>query len=360
MEKLTIIGAGPAGALLAFLAGSRGYDVVVYDHSPYPGSKACGWAVPRQVERVFDLPSDAVIADINGYRVYVNGRLVREEYGKWGYIIDKPLLLKRLVSSYAELRKRHVRVIYDCSGAVSVSGVDDGYLVIAVGHSLYVQCGAGFRGDSMIYAVQRLFRVSDGVEDVIELHFDPSLVGYYWVFPRGPSVVDVGVGGFAEPKRLMGMLEFFVRRRFGVVEALSHVKGSWIYVGGARIDWLRREIPVIGEAAGFVYPLSGEGIRPSMASARAAMEVIEGGGLSSEVKRMAAWINIQKRILDKAVKASPSLRLKLLEKLPPSIFTGLGLGELRLRDLPRLAKYLPASILSMLKHGLKGFGSTER
>ena len=341
-----VLGAGPAGAAFAYYSGLDGSPVTVYDPAPYPGFKPCGWAVPVQAKRLIDIPGETILTRIRGFRVYLNGRLIHEKHGEtWGYIVDKPRLLESMLE-YSTLVRRAVRVKYNCNGYVHLEGTNDGKVVVAIGHTLHSRCSSTER----IYAVQYVDPQLQAEDpETIEVHYDGSLVGYYWVFPRGDRGVDVGVGGYESPRQLLARLNRFLRERFQVKPDTLNVRGAPINVAGVDTRLLDGHPPVIGEAAGFVYPLSGEGIRPSIASAKALHESITlGGKPSRHARNTIRWIRIQKLLLDRAVKASRETREQLLETIPLDLFIGLGLGELTRRDMIRLARHLPTSLARII------------
>jgi len=344
-----VVGAGPAGASFAYFASRRGYSVAVYDQAPWPAFKACGWAVPRQIEAVIDIPSEVILTDIRGFRIYLDNRLIHEKYGaKWGYIIDKRAFLESLLTDSTLFAKRHVRI-----DRAKLRILGDtvrpmrGY-IIAAG-------SASFPQKERIYAVQAILRVDKPVEeDTVEFWFTRSLIGYYWVFPRGRSVVDVGVGGYAKPGELVMMLEEFIRRRFSSnAHRIEGPKGSWINVGGVDEEVFNSMPPVIGEAAGFVYPLTGEGIRPSIVSAYTAIRKVEGEPPPAIYSQTIRWITMQRQILDIVKRSDSETRVKILERLPIDIFIGIGVGELSPLQLLRALPALPSSIATILKASLR-------
>ncbi|MEM4681243.1 MAG: hypothetical protein QXM56_02655, partial [Acidilobaceae archaeon] len=74
----------------------------------------------------------------------------------------------------------------------------------------------------------------------------------------------------------------------------------------------------VGEAAGYVFPLSGEGIRPAVASGYiAAKALIEGKNPIKELER--SWVHkavtVQKRLLEISMSLSPKERGELIKKL---------------------------------------------
>lgn len=345
-----VVGAGPAGAAFAYYASSSGYRVEVYEGSE-PGSKPCGWAVPVQIEKYVKVPGDTVLTEIRGFRVYLDGKLVHEHYGSlWGYIIDKRLFITRLLEG-STLYKRYVDISNPYSPRIGSSRLEARERVVLAPGLV----GLPRAARETIMAVQQIFRTRDVVEeDVVEIWFDRELVGYYWVFPRSGGVVDIGVGGYEDVDSLRRRLTHFSKKRLGDgAEPLTPVKGARINMSGVDESMLRRSVPVIGEAAGFVYPLTGEGIRPSVASAYALFTgIIRGHDPAGEARGVIRWIAVQHRILEKVKSASPESRARIITSLPTDAFTSLGLGELSVSTLLRLLPKLPRGIASILKAAL--------
>ena len=101
--------------------------------------------------------------------------------------------------------------------------------------------------------------------------FLPDAVGFYWVFPHG-GVYNVG-GGFYGVENPMPHVYAFVERWLG--------GGRVVDVRGAHLTVMPKvmlhdgEAFRVGEAAGLVYPLAGEGIRPGILSALALAEALK-------------------------------------------------------------------------------------
>src|SRR5262249_8751231 len=121
--------------------------------------------------------------------------------------------------------------------------------------------------------------------DRIQIRFDGvPLPGYGWVFPLSAASADVGVGYFARgftirrrPPNAGVAFQSFVRGR-GVTALLNGAHQSGPERGyPLRVDF--PELPtsagrvlLVGEAAGLVNPLTGEGIDYALESAQIAAE----------------------------------------------------------------------------------------
>lgn len=347
-----VIGAGPAGAAFAYYATQKGYRVKVFDiHKP--GHKPCGWAIPVQIRRYISIPREFILTSIKGFRIFLDGRLVKEEEGSlWGYIVDKPGFLRYLIEA-ADFSKKPVKIDpHSLKPIDSASELSPRSTIIAVGG-----IGAAKAGGEFINAVQQIVRVREPLDtDTIEIWFDSKLVGYYWVFPRSSHEADVGVGGFGSFSEFTNMLTKFINTRFRDTVPVSHIKGARINIGGVNTSlFLRDSYPVIGEAAGFVYPITGEGIRPSIASAFALFRRIEYNENPAKViSNIIVWIARQRRLLEKIRESSPRVRASVLESLPVDLFTSIGLGELDLKTSMKLMLTLPRSAVKVLQALLRG------
>jgi flavin-dependent dehydrogenase len=358
MEEINIIGAGPAGSAAAFFAGQEGYEVRVYDSAPWLGFKACGWAVPIQIEKLVKIPREFILAKIKRFSVYLNDELIHDKaLGMWGYIIDKPKFLEYLLS-YANTIRKHVRItLHDKNGKLQPIVLDNnmekGTTILAIGATLnHLRKQYNGMGD-VIYAVQYVTKVKESPidQDSVELRFYGDMIGYQWVFPRGENIIDIGVGGYASPQDYLRMLYDAVKRITGTKPETTRIRGAWINISGVDLDLVTSSPPVIGEAAGFVYPITGEGIRPSIASAKAIIEHIKGNKKwQDHIRHTIKWIKIQRILLNRALKASRRTREDLLKKLPLEYFVGIGIGELTIRQTMGLLRYLPSTVVSAIKN----------
>ena len=96
--KVAVVGGGPAGISLGwFLRGTK-IDVTVYEGLDDVGKKPCAWGVLKGIENYLDIPKEAIYSEIKGFRIYLDNKLISEvrERERLGYIVDKPLLLRKL------------------------------------------------------------------------------------------------------------------------------------------------------------------------------------------------------------------------------------------------------------------------
>jgi flavin-dependent dehydrogenase len=104
--------------------------------------------------------------------------------------------------------------------------------------------------------------------------------GYGWVFPKGDHV-NIGVGGWErEGPRMRGHLARFCRE-YGIPEsAVESVRGYRLPLLHPRARLTKGRLALLGDSAGLVDPLSGDGIYEAFLSAKlaaaAALDVLAG------------------------------------------------------------------------------------
>jgi geranylgeranyl reductase family protein len=152
---------------------------------------------------------------------------------------------------------------------------------------------------------------------VVEFGIVPG--GYGWVFPKGDHV-NVGVGGWLhQGPRLREHLSRLCREHAIPEDGLTDVRGYRLPLRRPRAVAGRGRTALVGDAAGLVDPVSGDGIYEALLSsklaAEAALDVI--AGRTSDFSRYAAEL---RRTL--APSAAASWRAKLaLERFPNLAFT---------------------------------------
>uniref|UniRef100_A0A7J3ZJA9 NAD(P)/FAD-dependent oxidoreductase n=1 Tax=Fervidicoccus fontis TaxID=683846 RepID=A0A7J3ZJA9_9CREN len=326
-KRVHIIGAGPAGASLAFMLKGTTHEVFVYEASPALGSKACGWAVPAIVERVTFIPKEAILTEIRRVRVFLNGRELTEieTKSKWGYVLNKPLWLKILLeASRVELSRR---ITEEQIGYLTTNS-DVDIVVIATG--FYWSRSPRERINAVQYVIGNL-KLSD-VESV-EFWFEQDNIGYYWVFPQGDTSLRIGVGGFKSYRELWSMLDSFVKKRLGACTGRKlGAGGAPIIVSGIQESLLEvsNRVYATGEAVGAVFPLTGEGIRPSIITSSALAKHIIGGRAYVEELRKSGLLNAMKahkRVLEYLRKATPKERGEVLASLPSDFLVDFAVGD---------------------------------
>ncbi len=123
----------------------------------------------------------------------------------------------------------------------------------------------------------------------VELGVVPG--GYGWVFPKGDHA-NLGVGGWlAEGPRLRGHLGKLARAHGLGTDRLTDLRGHRLPMRRVGAPAARGRTLLVGDAAGLVDPLSGDGIYEAWVSARLAADAILEGRPDTYESALGAVLN---------------------------------------------------------------------
>ncbi|MDM7274876.1 MAG: NAD(P)/FAD-dependent oxidoreductase [Thermoprotei archaeon] len=347
-----VVGGGPGGVGAAYAAGKLGVKPIIYEAHGALAVKPCGRGVPLVGDLPFRVPGSVVLNRIRFIKLGVDGRWVFKAGGLIdGVIVDKGGFLEHVIAEAGG--EVFYRARYDVRrGLVRVGGEVlevKGLGVFAGGFPYY----EGVKAPVVQYVVGN---ARDVEEDTIEVMLDTRLLGYYYVFPQGDSF-EVGVGGFASFNELQALLDKYMEKDPRLSGAKRVVReGAMISVGGLRLGYVNGLVKV-GEAAGYVLPLTGEGIRPSALSGyTAAKALIEGSDPIRALERapISRAVRVQSSILDWVKTLSLEDRRYILSNITPEAHAEVALGTLRLYRLIRGLKIKPSIALRIMAIVLRG------
>ncbi|MBW3612903.1 MAG: NAD(P)/FAD-dependent oxidoreductase [Chloroflexi bacterium] len=305
-----VVGAGPAGSALAAGLARRGASVLLLEANAHPRPKACAeYASPRIVEELerMGLAPDAwrpAAVPLRGMDLYAGGHRVRmssaDRLGPrsaWG--LDRRCFDARLAEHAAAcgaILEERARVVGLVGGDDLVRGVRvrraDGKEEAVRAEVVVGADGARstvarlLRVDAPVRAPRRLGLVAhyervDDLEDHGEMH---AARGWYVGLAPVPGALNVGMAlplDRARPAEarfsaaiaaLPAVAERLgASRRIGPIRGAAPIGHRVRQVAGS--GWL-----LIGDAAGFVDPFTGEGIHRALRGARAAADAILADG----------------------------------------------------------------------------------
>jgi flavin-dependent dehydrogenase len=115
--------------------------------------------------------------------------------------------------------------------------------------------------------------------------------GYGWVFPKGDHA-NMGVGGWGSEGPYLRRHLARLAAAHGVgMESVRDVRGHRLPMRSAGAEAGRGRVLLVGDAAGLVDPLSGDGIYEAFVSARLAADAILAGDLGSYDEMLAAALD---------------------------------------------------------------------
>jgi geranylgeranyl reductase family protein len=286
-----VVGAGPAGSATAIRLARGGARVLLVDRARFPRDKPCGGGLTGRALR-------HAPCDVSPVVEHVVDRMVLRLGYRRGFArrSRRPLILmtqrRRLDAHLAEqaadagadfrdgVRVEELTIHGDAASAVVggsrvvasfVVGADgaNGIVARAAGLGEGIICGVALEGNASWSALDPApYRETAWVE----LGVVPG--GYGWVFPKGDHA-NVGVGGWlSEGPRLRVHLERLARVHGVDAARLRDVRGHRLPMRRLGAQASRGCAILVGDAAGLVDPLSGDGIYEAFVSARLAAEAI--------------------------------------------------------------------------------------
>ncbi|MFT4187954.1 MAG: geranylgeranyl reductase family protein [Aeromicrobium sp.] len=327
--EVLVVGAGPAGSSAAAWAARHGWDVTLADAAPFPRDKTCGDGLtPRAIAEL----------DRLGLGDWVRSHTLNRGLRAAGFGVE--LLLPWPGGSLPDHGSAVPRAELDAR--IRAVALDDGAASLDHARAVDVDRDAGGRVTAVHFqigqaktphtvACERLI-VADGVRSPLgrvlgrEWHRDTAygvagrsyvkstrsddpwisshlelrgpdgelLPGYGWIFPLGAEAgeVNLGVGALATAKRpadlrLRPLMEYYAtlrREEWDLADELRAPTSALLPMGGAVSGVAGPNWALIGDAAGCVNPLNGEGIDYGLETGRVAVEL-----MAAETRLDTAW-----------------------------------------------------------------------
>jgi digeranylgeranylglycerophospholipid reductase len=323
-----IVGAGSGGCLAAKTVADSGFEVCMVDRKREEdiGDKVCGDAIGKHHFDNLNLahPSGEELEQrIEGIKIYSpNMETVVNIKGEGvhGYLVNRQLFGQRLLKEAKDagtilldstlvadsiIKKRYItgivakdlksgknfemsaRVVVDASG---YSAVLRKKLPPEIGIEREV------KNEDVVVCYREIRRVREQISDpsFCEIYLNLQRVpgGYYWIFPKRSTKVNVGLGvamnkGFPNPKNLF----------HDIILSMPFFKDSRALTGGGGHVPTRRPLSsmvgngvlIVGDAACQVNPIHGGGIGSSMMGGAKAGEVINEALDREDVSREGMW-----------------------------------------------------------------------
>jgi geranylgeranyl reductase family protein len=286
-----VVGAGPAGSTLARLLVAQGVRVLLFDRARFPRDKSCAGGVNLRAASHLDIDLGPVVE-----RTIFAARFTYRLGKAFRHQSDQPLaymtqrrwldlfLAERAAAIGAQFHDGEpVRAVDATERTVTVRTDRGDYTARALAGAdgangiVGQSTGAAPRVDFLVGLAGNVpleKRVDHRWEDTVALDLGALPGGYGWVFPKGDHL-NVGVGAWRHfAPHLRRRLAALCQRYRLPSDRLSDLRGHHLPLRRPGSPIARGPVLTLGDAAGLVDPLLGEGIHTAFLSARLAAEAI--------------------------------------------------------------------------------------
>lgn len=309
-----IAGGGPSGSGLAFHLASKGYKVIVADAETFPRDKVCGDGVSPialaelQQMGITQTEKFARANEIKQVGLFIKNDKVIISLSKPEHLPFHARIIPRIELDYWIYNAaKSVNAVYIESARVTSFSIKPGVAIAELKQgqkkfSLKAKMIVGADGSSSTIARQvngnspdnefQLLGLRSYYEDVngptdrVDIYFsEESFPGIFWMFPKGPAGANIGMAMVSKtlPTKPSHVKELLInhihhnkdiRERVGEGKMTGKIQGWPITFYNKKSKITGQRIALVGDAAGLINPLSGDGIQYALLSARWASETI--------------------------------------------------------------------------------------
>lgn len=318
-REVVIVGAGPAGSTAAMILAQKGHDVLLLDRQTFPRDKICGDGVPSRAlellrkygagERVRDALQDGRFYPI--HHMHLVSPRGAELSADFSFSADEfpsaicprmefdNLIFQHAVAVGAEFQQAHVsEPLLEGNRVVGVQA--------RIGkENVEIRAKAVIAADGVTSTLARKLRPEEDkpqkahraialrayiegltlLPETIEFYlYKGILPGYAWIFPLGGERANIGLGiridkFEKQEEKLEQMLDRFlamprIAERLKKGYTVRNMATWQLNFGSQKIQRAFDGALLIGDAGGYINPLTGGGIENGMISAEIAAEVL--------------------------------------------------------------------------------------
>jgi len=303
MYDVLVIGAGPGGSIAAKTAAEKGLDVLLIEKRQEIGDPVrCAEGVNKEyLKKHVEIDNSWICADLKGSRIFSpNGTKIEMAQeisgGEVGYVLERKIF-DRALAEHAAKAGAEVRVKTRATGLIIEDDFVKGARLMHLGKEYEVRAKIIIGADGVESKVGRWAGIDTALKPVdietcaqylisgvdidqeyCEFYIGSELApgGYIWIFPKGESKANVGVGllgsktGKFKP-RPVDYLNNFMEKKFPNASIVEMVFGG-VPVSGSIEKTSTNGLMLVGDAARQSDPITGGGILNAMDAGRIAGE----------------------------------------------------------------------------------------
>jgi geranylgeranyl reductase family protein len=309
-----IAGGGPAGSALAFHLAKKGLKIIVAEAECFPRDKICGdgvspialaeleamgikkwkkFSLANEISKVgLFIKNDKVFIDLSKpEHLPFHARIIpRIELDNWiyetakkagaEYLEDTRLMNYNITSSGITAQLKQGLLTKQIKAKVIV-GADGSSSTVAR------QLQGGKHSDEFqLLGLRTYYENINGPTDRVDIYFTgESFPGIFWLFPKGTNGANIGMACTSATlphkagnikRQLSAHLEnnADIKARIGNGKIEGKIDGWILKFFNAKSIITSNRLLMVGDAAGLINPLSGDGIQYALLSARWASETL--------------------------------------------------------------------------------------
>ncbi len=294
-----IVGAGPAGSYLAYKLARNNMPVALIDKKIFPRYKTCGGGISAKATKLLldaEIDFSNLVQDRIKKVIFTKNCL-----GPVPVTFEQPIIEMVMRDEFDDHLRQHAvsagADFYPESTFLQQENTKDGLLIKTSGKAISTIYLVGADGansqvaKSMGQPVKRRkgFAVECELESTRQAQYKGTVIldhghideGYGWVFPK-KNHLSVGIGSFSpKQKNYRQHLERFLTS-LNLPHEKKLTRGHLIPTPSQKKVFLHKDYALlVGDAAGLVDPMTGEGVYYALKSAELAAEALMKNKLSS-------------------------------------------------------------------------------
>ena len=392
---VVVVGAGPSGSVAAYECAKKGLKTLLLEKETIPRVKPCGGAVMYRGIRIIngEVPREVIEQKIYGIRFgfnngesseFISNKLIgitvfREKFDEY--------LSRRAVEAGVELkddaRVVNVSVSDDCAtvqlqdgqvfrsefliGADGVNSIVSRSLNLRPKRKDLTKFGLGMEADFYV-GKEGVMKATMGNPSVIQILPIENRICYGWIFPKREHLAIGIAGGSGHMYALRSCFDTFYKnleKKLGVTLKLNQRRTGFLGGNGLGSANVADRAILVGDAAGFVDPMMGEGIAYAMQSSKIAVDVIDQAITENQFESAALWnyhflcqktFSANFHMAGWAGSKGISFASNLLpridgHKLASDLMAMVARGEIGYSDIPYMVlRKLPQQLPTIIKH----------
>lgn len=298
---VAIIGSGPAGASAAFKLAEKGISTVIIEKETLPRYKTCGGAFGLAGRKMMPFDISEVVEkecfniDVFFEKIDKNFSIQKDEpiitmvmrADFDNFIVKKAQALG--VTLLENHKLTNITFADDITLHTSQGDVKTKFVIAADGALSKTAKLTGWQETRLLIPALE-YEVVVNEEDFkrlsksVRLDFDAIPMGYGWCFPK-KNHLSIGVGAFRKINLdFKQVYRDYLEKTLKITEIISEeMHGFQVPVSLRKDGFVRKNVFLVGDAAGFADPLSAEGITNAILSGNMAAAAIIESNLNAEL-----------------------------------------------------------------------------